>query len=70
MEGTLMKLNEKGQCPVCKIKPLVYKRQPHKFCHRCDRAFDLQTGEQINNWAWLKIGNDFRLRRQDLEKSS
>jgi hypothetical protein len=45
-------LNDKGQCPACKIKPLVYKREPHKFCHRCDRAYDLATGAQIANWAW------------------
>lgn len=31
-------LNEKGQCPSCRIKPLVYKRPPRKFCHRCDRT--------------------------------
>jgi hypothetical protein len=48
----MMKLNEKGQCPTCKIKPLVYKRPPHKFCYRCDRAFHSETGEQISNWAW------------------
>lgn len=42
------RLDEKGRC--CGRKPLVYK--PERFCVRCDRAFDLETGEQIPNWAW------------------
>jgi hypothetical protein len=56
-----MKLNEKGQC--CGRKPLLYKRPmgeilgPHKFCFRCDRAFDVETGEQIENWAYKKHAN-------------
>lgn len=47
-------LNDKGQCPECGRKPLVYKRDPHKFCCRCDRAYHLLTGEQITNWAWKR----------------
>ena len=48
---TAAKLDDKGRC--CGRKPLVYKRFPaHKFCSRCDRAYDLNTGEQISNWAW------------------
>lgn len=53
-----MRLNEKGQCPQCLIKPLVYKRNngpdhpPQRFCHRCCRSFNLETGEQQGNWAW------------------
>ena len=46
------KINDKGQCPHCRIKPLVYKREPHLFCHRCDRAFHPATGLQIANWAF------------------
>jgi hypothetical protein len=45
-------LNEKGQCPVCKRKPLIYKREKYKFCSRCNRSFDIETGEQMDNWAW------------------
>lgn len=51
-----MKLDEKGRC--CGRKPLEYKsREPgfpdgHKFCPRCDRAFDRFDGEQVKNWAW------------------
>lgn len=27
---------------------------PHLFCPRCDRAFDIDTGAQIENFAWKK----------------
>lgn len=45
-------LDERGRC--CGRKPLVYKRpRPgHFFCARCDRAFNLETGIQTENWAW------------------
>jgi transposase-like protein len=56
-----MRLNDKGQCPICERKPLTYKRDRHYFCPRCWRSFDLGTGQQIENWAffmgpkgWLK----------------
>lgn len=49
-----MRLNDKGQCPVCLIKPLPYKRQGKYFCHRCCRDFDLATGEFEPNWAWIE----------------
>jgi hypothetical protein len=53
-----MKINDKGQCPMCLIKPLVYKRPTHRlFCHRCCREFDPATGEQNENWAWSKGDN-------------
>ncbi len=46
-----MKLDSDGRC--CGRKPLVYKRPPaHKYCTRCDRAYDSVTGEQLVNWAW------------------
>jgi len=48
-------LNEKGQCPICKRKPLVYKRRHKKFCTGCMRDFDLETGEQIENLAWAQV---------------
>lgn len=49
----LEKLNEKGQCPPCKKKPLTYKRQGMRFCTRCCREYDIDTGWQIDNWAWV-----------------
>jgi hypothetical protein len=51
-------LNEKGQCPVCKRKPLVYKRDNMKWCARCGRSFNIETGEQIGNWRWKQITPD------------
>jgi transposase-like protein len=51
-------LNEKGQCPTCKRKPLVYKRDHMKFCARCHRSFDIETGEQIENWGWKRLSSD------------
>lgn len=48
----LTKLNEKGQCPECKKKPRPYKRHGYLACLRCDRAYDPDTGWQIDNWAW------------------
>lgn len=54
---TAMKeLNEKGQCPMCKIKPLVYKRESKKFCWRCDREYSLDTGQQVKNFAYDSDG--------------
>ncbi len=53
-------LNTKGQCPACRIKPLVYKRRSFKFCHRCSRAFNINTGEQIENWAYRIIDGEMR----------
>ena len=54
-------LDEKGRC--CGRKPIVYKRPPHKFCFRCDRSYSLETGEQIENWAWVKSSPGFFVRR-------
>lgn len=53
-----MKLDAKGRCPNCLRKPLAYKRQQSFFCHRCCRAFEIDTGEQRPNWAWaLNVDN-------------
>jgi hypothetical protein len=47
------KLDNKGRC--CGRKPLIYKRPTHHlFCSRCDRAYDPESHEQIENWAWKK----------------
>lgn len=57
------KLNERGQC--CGRKPLLYKtkvdqhaKAPHKYCTRCNAAYDVDTGKQIDNWAYREVGTD------------
>lgn len=50
-------LDEKGRC--CGRKPLPYKRPPLLFCFRCDAAFDVETGGQIENWAYKKTQDGF-----------
>jgi hypothetical protein len=49
-------LNEKGRCPACEKKPLVYKRRHMKFCCGCLRHFDIDTGKQIESFAWKAAG--------------
>lgn len=51
------RLNARNQC--CGRKPLVYKRPPHLFCHRCCASYDPATGQQIANWAWLAAESGF-----------
>lgn len=59
MSQPARRLDELGRC--CGRKPIHYKGKrystpehprPSKFCHRCDRAYDPETGEQIGNWAY------------------
>lgn len=45
-------LDEKGRC--CGRKPLTYKRDGHRFCFRCNRAYHLYCDYQIDNWAWKR----------------
>lgn len=54
--STIHRLDDKGRC--CGRKPIVYKRPPSLFCHRCDRSFDPATGTQKENWAfrWTDAG--------------
>lgn len=55
----LLKLNEKGQCPKCLKKPIPYKgvhAERQKFCARCDRSYDFDTGVQRANWAYNAEG--------------
>jgi len=51
-----MKLDEHGRCPNCLVKPRRYRRDRKFFCHRCCRDYDMTTGEQRSNWAWLADG--------------
>jgi hypothetical protein len=62
-------IDEKGRC--CGRKPIVYRggswrspAKPQKFCPRCDRAYDLNTDEQIENWAWIKTEKGFEKRKR------
>ena len=67
-----MTLDIKGRC--CGRKPIEYRKGlftdlqvPHKFCPRCDRAYRIDNGEQIRNWAWEQIPGtkQFQKRRRD-----
>lgn len=56
-------LADNGRC--CGRKPLVYKSAwststgPHRYCPRCDRAYHLEENEQIPNWAWKLVGQEW-----------
>lgn len=50
-------MDDLGRC--CGRKPLIYKRDRYFFCTRCDRAYDLGTRRQINNWAWCEVDGGF-----------
>lgn len=63
-----MKLDEKGRC--CGRKPIVYKRDHHLFCTRCNREFNPDTHEQIVNWAWLLADGEFVKNPKYLSKIS
>lgn len=63
-------LGAEGRC--CGRKPLTYKTGrvttsgiPQRFCTRCSRAYSLETGEQIANWAWLTTPGGFLPRYPD-----
>jgi hypothetical protein len=55
------KLDEKGRC--CGRKSMVYRGKntteagPHRFCGRCNAAYDLEENEQISNWAYKKTAS-------------
>lgn len=49
-----MKLNERGQCPACKRKPLIYKSDWKLCCLRCGRYYDPITEEQMENYQWKR----------------
>ncbi len=57
-------LDSAGRC--CGRKPLHYKggswrspERPMKFCDRCCREYDPETGVQRENWAWKLDTNEF-----------
>lgn len=52
-------IDEKGRC--CGRKPIKYKggswrspEFPQRFCFSCNRAYKLDSDEQLENWAWVK----------------
>ena len=47
------KLDKKGRC--CGKKPIVYKCTEKYFCPRCDRAYNINTKEQVPNWAYKEV---------------
>jgi len=67
-----MKLNGKGQCPDCKVKPLVYRKPTlHFFCPRCDREYGAD-GVMVDNFAWhvdgtRKISPAQKRKREELQ---
>lgn len=46
------RLDDYGRC--CGRKPLIYKREGHRFCDRCCRSYHLHQDFQIDNWAWKR----------------
>lgn len=48
-------LDDKGRC--CGRKPLMYKRENHRFCDRCSRAYHRYQDFQIDNWAWKRCAD-------------
>lgn len=73
-----MTLPANGRC--CGRKPLLYKSitdaripTPHYFCVRCNRAYSIITGEQLENWAWMWVcgesGNQFVNRMPHMRKT-
>jgi len=54
-------LDDKGRC--CGRKPLLYKRAwvtlypAGWFCVLCDRAYDRDSGIQVENWAWRRTAD-------------
>lgn len=67
-----MNLDDKGRC--CGRKPLTYRtaqdsfvKAPYHFCCRCDRSYDMD-GAQIENWAWVRKGDEFAPRERDVDR--
>lgn len=60
-----------SQLRCCGRKPIRYKGgswcspAPQLFCPRCDRAYDLETGDQMENWAWKRLASTGRFYRHD-----
>ncbi len=60
----MSKLNAKGQCPVCLVKPLTYKRDQKYFCTKCARSYSLLTGEFISSSLWQSFNEKSELSKR------
>ena len=56
----MSKLDDKGRC--CGRKPIRYKRSGRLFCSRCDREYLIETGEQVESFAWKRVSGDWAKR--------
>ena len=54
----MSKLDDKGRC--CGRKPIRYKRKGTLFCSRCDREYSIETGEQVESFAWKRVSWGWR----------
>lgn len=66
-----MKLDENGRC--CGRKPHHYKGgawnsppKPVKCCFRCNRDYDPDSGEQVENCMWEKNPNTGEFREVEM----
>ena len=48
-------LDEKGRC--CGRKPMVYKREGKRYCHKCHRHYHLTEPHMIDSWDRLADGS-------------
>ena len=65
----MAQLGASGRC--CGRKPLKYVRAPrHLFCPRCDRAYDIETGAQMLNWAWQMWDGQWRSATSSAEREA
>ena len=53
-------LDEKGRC--CGRKPVRYIKYHRLFCWRCDREYSIETGEQLESFAWKLVDGEFAKR--------
>ena len=64
-------IDSKGRC--CGRKPIVYRTStytsngPQRFCPRCDRSYEIDTDNQIENFHWKLVGLNF-VKRSDVCK--
>ena len=50
-------LDSNGRC--CGIEPAESYNDKSLFCVRCNSEYDIKTGKQVENWAWMKHGSGF-----------
>lgn len=45
-------------CPMCRTKVWRNREQQRRWCPGCGRAYDLESGRQIEHGAWVRVGPD------------